>query len=189
MEQLMPRVKNGKFVLLPITDQTRGHGTHSLPAIWKGYLADFLNDTPTAMTPLQSRLMNSSSSRAVGASRFRRASRCAQSTDALARSCSACPPGARTLGMGNIGVASRDDDVLFFNPAQLVVARRVSAPRSSGTRRRARGGTLSTVTRFNDGGVGIGMTMADYDVPLRACIRQPRGTVLERRAGRPASAR
>ena len=46
MEQLMPRVKYGKFILLPITDQTRGHGTHSLPAIWKGYLADFLKGLP-----------------------------------------------------------------------------------------------------------------------------------------------
>jgi homoserine O-acetyltransferase len=46
MEQLMPRVKQGKYVLLPITDQTRGHGTHSLPAIWKGYLADFLGTLP-----------------------------------------------------------------------------------------------------------------------------------------------
>jgi homoserine O-acetyltransferase len=36
------RVKNGKFVLLPITDQTRGHGTHSLPAIWGNYLAELL---------------------------------------------------------------------------------------------------------------------------------------------------
>jgi len=42
MEQLMPRVKKGKYILLPITDQTRGHGTHSLPAIWKNYLAEFL---------------------------------------------------------------------------------------------------------------------------------------------------
>ena len=31
---------------LPITDQTRGHGTHSLPAIWKGYLADCMKDFP-----------------------------------------------------------------------------------------------------------------------------------------------
>ena len=46
VEQLMPRVKRGKFILLPITDQTRGHGTHSLPAIWKGYLAEFLKDLP-----------------------------------------------------------------------------------------------------------------------------------------------
>jgi homoserine O-acetyltransferase len=36
------RVKNGKFVLLPITDATRGHGTHSVPAIWGDYLAELL---------------------------------------------------------------------------------------------------------------------------------------------------
>ena len=29
------RVRQGKFVLLLITDATRGHGTHSLPAIWE----------------------------------------------------------------------------------------------------------------------------------------------------------
>jgi len=46
MEQLMPRVKKGKYILLPITEQTRGHGTHSLPAIWKGFLADFLKQLP-----------------------------------------------------------------------------------------------------------------------------------------------
>jgi homoserine O-acetyltransferase len=46
MEQLMPRVKHGKYVLLPITEQTRGHGTHSLPAVWGGYLADFLKTLP-----------------------------------------------------------------------------------------------------------------------------------------------
>jgi homoserine O-acetyltransferase len=43
MEKLMPRVKRGKYVLIPTSDQTRGHGTHSLPAIWGRYLADFLN--------------------------------------------------------------------------------------------------------------------------------------------------
>jgi homoserine O-acetyltransferase len=36
------RVKNGKYVLLPITDQTRGHGTHSLPAIWGNHLDELL---------------------------------------------------------------------------------------------------------------------------------------------------
>jgi len=36
------KVKNGKFILLPITDQTRGHGTHSLPAIWGNYLKELL---------------------------------------------------------------------------------------------------------------------------------------------------
>jgi homoserine O-acetyltransferase/O-succinyltransferase len=46
MEQLMPRVKNGRYVLIPISDATRGHGTHSLPAVWKSYLADFLQTLP-----------------------------------------------------------------------------------------------------------------------------------------------
>jgi len=46
MEQLMPRVKKGKYILLPITDQTRGHGTHSQPVVWKHYLADFLKQLP-----------------------------------------------------------------------------------------------------------------------------------------------
>jgi homoserine O-acetyltransferase len=36
------RVKNGKYVLLPISDQTRGHGTHSWPAIWGSYLDELL---------------------------------------------------------------------------------------------------------------------------------------------------
>jgi homoserine O-acetyltransferase len=36
------RVKKGKYVLIPISDQTRGHGTHSWPAIWGNYLAELL---------------------------------------------------------------------------------------------------------------------------------------------------
>jgi homoserine O-acetyltransferase len=39
------KVKHGTFVLLPITDQTRGHGTHSLPAVWKQYLAQLLRES------------------------------------------------------------------------------------------------------------------------------------------------
>ena len=42
MEKLMPRVKRGRYVLIPTSDQTRGHGTHSLPAIWGPHLAEFL---------------------------------------------------------------------------------------------------------------------------------------------------
>jgi homoserine O-acetyltransferase/O-succinyltransferase len=42
MERLIARVPRGKYVLLPISDETRGHGTHSLPRIWKAYLANFL---------------------------------------------------------------------------------------------------------------------------------------------------
>ena len=46
METLMPRVKRGRYVLIPTSDATRGHGTHSLPAIWKSYLAEFLRQLP-----------------------------------------------------------------------------------------------------------------------------------------------
>jgi homoserine O-acetyltransferase len=46
MEKLMPRVKRGRYVLLPITDETRGHGTHSLPAVWSGHLKEFLATLP-----------------------------------------------------------------------------------------------------------------------------------------------
>ncbi len=42
MQELIKQVKKGRFVLLPITDETRGHGTHSLPAIWGGELVKFL---------------------------------------------------------------------------------------------------------------------------------------------------
>jgi homoserine O-acetyltransferase/O-succinyltransferase len=44
MESLIKQVKKGKFILLPITDQTRGHGTHSLPAIWGNELVKFLKE-------------------------------------------------------------------------------------------------------------------------------------------------
>ena len=39
------KVQKGKFILLPITPETRGHGTHSLPKIWGHYLQDFLEET------------------------------------------------------------------------------------------------------------------------------------------------
>jgi len=45
VEREIKRVKHGRFILLPITDQTRGHGTHSLPAIWKQHLAALLAET------------------------------------------------------------------------------------------------------------------------------------------------
>jgi len=38
-------VPRGRFVLIPISDQTRGHGTHSLPDVWGRYLAELLAQT------------------------------------------------------------------------------------------------------------------------------------------------
>ena len=44
-EEQIKRVKKGRFVLLPISEHTRGHGTHSLPAVWKQYLAELLAES------------------------------------------------------------------------------------------------------------------------------------------------
>ncbi|MDF1505918.1 alpha/beta fold hydrolase [Roseisolibacter sp. H3M3-2] len=46
MERLMPRVATGRYVLIPTGERTRGHGTHSLPALWKHELAAFLAQLP-----------------------------------------------------------------------------------------------------------------------------------------------
>ena len=42
LEKQIQRVRRGKAVVLPITPDTRGHGTHSLPAIWKQHLGELL---------------------------------------------------------------------------------------------------------------------------------------------------
>ena len=41
-EREIKRVPNAKFVLIPISDATRGHGTHTWAAVWKNYLAELL---------------------------------------------------------------------------------------------------------------------------------------------------
>lgn len=41
-ERDIKRVKNGKFVLLPASEQTHGHGTHTWAAVWQGYLKELL---------------------------------------------------------------------------------------------------------------------------------------------------
>jgi homoserine O-acetyltransferase len=46
MERLMPRVARGRYVLLPITPHTRGHGTHTIAAVWKEPFAAFLATLP-----------------------------------------------------------------------------------------------------------------------------------------------
>ena len=41
-ERLVSQMPRAKFVLLPITDETRGHGTHTVASIWKDYLVQLL---------------------------------------------------------------------------------------------------------------------------------------------------
>jgi homoserine O-acetyltransferase len=44
-ERDIERVKHGKFVLIPISDATRGHGTHTQAKVWKQYLAELLEES------------------------------------------------------------------------------------------------------------------------------------------------
>ena len=46
-ERLDARMPMARFVLLPISDRTRGHGTHSLPSIWGETLREFLGTLAT----------------------------------------------------------------------------------------------------------------------------------------------
>ncbi|MDP4265095.1 MAG: alpha/beta fold hydrolase [Bacteroidota bacterium] len=45
MEKEIRKVKQGRYILLPITDKTSGHGTHSNPEIWGSYLKKLLELT------------------------------------------------------------------------------------------------------------------------------------------------
>ena len=44
-EQQVKRMPNARFILLPISDATRGHGTHTAAAVWKDYLVEFMQAT------------------------------------------------------------------------------------------------------------------------------------------------
>ncbi len=41
-EQEIKKVKRGRFILIPISDETRGHGTHTRARVWKQYLEELL---------------------------------------------------------------------------------------------------------------------------------------------------
>ena len=72
------------------------------------------------------------------------------------------PASARWLAMGNAAIGSRDDDVIFYNPAQVAVARGTSVSFEQYAAG-ARGGTLSSVARLNTGGVAVGVNLIDYE--------------------------
>jgi len=44
-EREIKRVKRGRFVLIPTSDQTHGHGTHTWAAVWKSYLEELLAES------------------------------------------------------------------------------------------------------------------------------------------------
>ena len=44
-QELARQIPHGRFILLPITEATRGHGTHTVAAVWKDSLIQFLAET------------------------------------------------------------------------------------------------------------------------------------------------
>ena len=46
MERLMPRVAHGRYLLVPISPITRGHGTHTVAMAWKAPFVEFLSSLP-----------------------------------------------------------------------------------------------------------------------------------------------
>jgi len=45
LERLIRNVPKGRAVVLPISDATRGHGSHTIAALWGNYLADLLQQS------------------------------------------------------------------------------------------------------------------------------------------------
>lgn len=46
LERLVPMVPSGHYVMIPIGPATRGHGSHTVAALWKGPFAEFLRSLP-----------------------------------------------------------------------------------------------------------------------------------------------
>ena len=46
MERLMPRVEGGRYVLIPISPESRGHSTHTWAVLWMDAFRAFLMDLP-----------------------------------------------------------------------------------------------------------------------------------------------
>jgi homoserine O-acetyltransferase len=45
LEREIKKVKGGRAVVIPRSDRTRGHGTHTLAAVWKDYLEGLLKES------------------------------------------------------------------------------------------------------------------------------------------------
>jgi len=45
IEKEIKRVKRGRFIMIPISSETRGHGTHTIAKIWQGYLKELLDES------------------------------------------------------------------------------------------------------------------------------------------------
>jgi homoserine O-acetyltransferase len=43
LEREIKRVKRGRYILIPLSDQTRGHQTHNVAVLWKNHLVELLH--------------------------------------------------------------------------------------------------------------------------------------------------
>jgi hypothetical protein len=76
----------------------------------------------------------------------------------------------RGLAMGNANLAGRDDDVIFYGPAQLAVARGTSVAAERYFDGLA-SGTVATTSRLATGGIGVGAQIVDGK-NSDACLQQ-----------------
>lgn len=44
-DRVLPKMPKTRFILIPISDATRGHGTHTQATVWKDYLIKFMAET------------------------------------------------------------------------------------------------------------------------------------------------
>jgi homoserine O-acetyltransferase/O-succinyltransferase len=51
LEREIKRLPKGRAALIPLTDQTRGHGSHTIAALWKDHLVQLLKETEKPRSP------------------------------------------------------------------------------------------------------------------------------------------
>jgi homoserine O-acetyltransferase len=44
-EKMVGKIPHARFVLIPISDATRGHGTHTVAAVWENYLIELMQES------------------------------------------------------------------------------------------------------------------------------------------------
>jgi homoserine O-acetyltransferase len=45
LERAIKKVPHGRAIVMPQTEQTRGHGTHTIAAVWKHHLIELLKES------------------------------------------------------------------------------------------------------------------------------------------------
>jgi homoserine O-acetyltransferase len=55
LEREIKRVRRGQAVVLPLSPETRGHGSHTIARLWKQYLEELLTSSSSSVSPLNDR--------------------------------------------------------------------------------------------------------------------------------------